>query len=168
MAIRDLLPALPEEGSALRDFLDQTVVYEKAGGVMPRGLVMFGFYGSVAIVVAGLLSLTLPDPYSIQSGGFFLVFSGQASSLDGLMSALAGPEILLGLALIGLDVYLTLVPTTETWRWAIVGQTGLGGLGGSLGVIFLVLFIFNLAIWIVVISGCIALCIGMLAALASG
>lgn len=167
MSSRDLVGVGSSDGSALGEFLSHATIYEKAGGIMPRGLIVYGFYGAAALVVVGLLALVLPDPTSISRGGFFLLFKGLAAGLDDVMQALAWPAILTGLALIGLDVYLSVTPTSESWRMAIVGETAAGGVGGSLAVLFLVLFIFNLAIWVAIVGACIGLACLLLAAFAS-
>jgi hypothetical protein len=163
-----LLPGSPGSGSALRDFLGHSVIYEKAGGVMPRELVVYGFYGSVAIIVTGLVALMLPSAAAISNGGFFLLLKSTASGLDSFLQGEAIPAIVCGAALVALDVYLTLVPTSEAWRMVIVGQTALGGIGGTIGVLFLALVALNLAIWIVIIGAIIGACLMMLGALASG
>lgn len=169
MASTDLLPRPPGGGgSALSDFLGHTTIYEKAGAVVPRDLVQFGLLGSVVVMVTGLVALVLPSPGSISHGGFFLVLGSTEAGLDSFMHALAVPAMLCGALLLGLDVYLMRVPTSEHWRWAVVGQAAAGGVGGGLGVIFLALVILNLAIWIALIACGLAVLGVMLAAFADG
>jgi hypothetical protein len=169
MATSDLVPSSDAGGgSALKDFLSHTTIYEKAGAVLPRDLVQFGLLGSGAVILGGLVALLLPDPNSIRMGGFFLVLGPMEAGLAGFMHALAVPAIVCGLLLLGLDVYLTRVPTNEHWRWAVVGQAAAGGVGGGLGVLFLALALLNLAIWIAIICACVALGLMLIGVLASG
>ena len=169
MASTDLVPSSGDaSGSALKDFLSHSTIYEKAGAVMPRDLVQFGLYGSGVVILTGLVALVLPKPWSISHGGFFLVLGGPETHLDALMHHLAVPAIVCGLLLLGLDVFLMLVPTGEHWRWAVVGQAAAGGVGGLLGVIFLALLILNLAIWIALISLILGGALMLLGAMAGG
>ncbi|HYJ00355.1 MAG TPA: hypothetical protein VEX36_11865 [Thermoleophilaceae bacterium] len=168
-AFKEMAPVAGEQGrSALSDFLTHTRVYERAGGVIPRDLLQFGFLGSVVVIGTGLVALILPSPNSIQDGGFFLVWAGQAASLVSFLHALAVPAILGGLALLGLDLYLMRVPTSERWRSAVVVQAAAGGAGGILSTLFLALLVFNLAIWIAIIACGVAVLIAVLAGLAGG
>lgn len=152
--------------SALSDFLRHTTVYERAGAALPRDLIQFGFLGSIVVIATGLLALAFPSPQAIEHGGFFLVLGGMAAGLASFLHALAVPAILCGLALLGLDVYLMRVPSSEQWRGAVVAQAAAGGIGGALATIFLALLLLKLAIWIAIIACAIALGLAILAALA--
>ena len=156
------------EGSALRSLLDQSVIYEKAGGVMPMGLVLFGFYGAGLLVASGLLAFILPSPHAIGHGGFFLLLRGEAAGLDSVMRTIALPGVLCGLALIGLDVFLSYVRTSNAWRSAIIGQTLIGAASGALAIIFIASVILNLVIWLLIIAAFVFAIGAMLAGLASG
>lgn len=169
MAVTDLVPGSSASGgSALKDLLAHSVVYEKAGAVIPRDLLQFGLFGSIVVIVTGLLALVLPDPASISRGEFFLVLGSTAASLDSLMHGLAIPAIVCGVLLLGLDIYLMQVPTSEQWRWAVVGQAAAGGAGGVLCVVFLALVVLNIALWIAICACILAGCCALLAGLASG
>lgn len=160
-------PATPGN-SALTDFLKHTKVYDVTKALIPKDLLQFGISGAVIVMATGLLALILPSPASIDRGEFFLVLGSTAASLDALMQGLAIPAIVSSAALLLLDVYLMVVPTTEQWRLAVVGQATVGGAGGILSVLFLALVVLNIALWIA-IGCCILAGIGLfLGALASG
>lgn len=168
MSIDELVPREPPGGerSALSDLLSRSVIYERAGGVIPHDLLQFGFFGSLVVIVTGLLAVVFPDATSIRAGDFFLVLGGTAADLSSLLHALAIPAILGGFALLLLDIYLMDVPRSERWRGAVVAQAVAGGLGGVLGTLFLALLIFNLAIWIAIIAVGLAIVLGVLGAAA--
>lgn len=169
MASNELVP-VSEEESALESLLRRAVPYEGLGAVMPRDLVQFGLYGSGIVILAGLIALALPDPSSIRHAHglfhahFFLILGPVEAGLVGFMQALAVPAIVCGVLLLGLDVYFTQVPTTEQWRWAVVGQAAAGGVGAGAGVIFLALLILNVVVWILIIAMIAAACLMALAA----
>ena len=82
MASTDLVPQRPEDdGSALGGFLSGSIIYEKAGAVIPRDLLQFGFLGSIVVIVTGILALIVPSPESIRSGDFYLVLGGTAADI---------------------------------------------------------------------------------------
>jgi hypothetical protein len=165
-------PAVPGS-SALSDFLKHTKIYDVTKAVMPKDLVQFGLYGSGVLMATALIALLLPDPSSIRSTQVsfiihaHLFFVGRAleATIVGLLQALAIPAIVASVVLLALDIYLMQVPTSQEWRYAVVGQAVAGGLNGVLGVIFLALLLFNLAMWIamtcLIIGGCLVL-IGMI------
>ena len=167
MASGDVVP-YHEEESALESLLKRAAEHEGLGAVIPRDLLQFGLYGSVLVIVTGLLALMLPSPTSISHGHFFLVLGHAEAGLVGFMQALAVPAIVVGIALLGLDVYLSQVPTGERWRLAVVGQAAIGGVGGCLGVLFLALLVLNIAIWVVLIMLGLAVIGVFFAALAGG
>jgi hypothetical protein len=169
MRSSDLLPTPPSSRrSALKDLLASSTVYEKAGAVIPKDLLQFGLFGSALVIATGCLALILPSPASISQGDFFLVLGSTAAGLDSVLHDLAIPAIVSGALLLGLDIYLMHVPTSEQWRWAVIGQATVGGAGGGLGVVFLALVILNIALWIAIFA-CILTGIGaLLAGLASG
>ena len=49
------------------------------------------------------------------------------------------------------DAYLMLGRTSAPWRFMVVVQAAIGGIGGVICMIFLALVILNLAIWIVIV-----------------
>jgi hypothetical protein len=153
MASTDLVPSSPDggEGSALSDFLSRTTIYEHAGAVIPRDLLQSGFFGSIVVILTGLLALVFPGADSIRDGGFFLVLGGQVADLASIMRAAAVPAIVCGLALLGLDLYLMRTPSSDYGRTAVVAQAAAGGVGGMVSTVFLALVILNLAIWVALI-----------------
>jgi hypothetical protein len=165
----DLVPSSPEDGgSALSDFLSRSTVYEKAGSVIPRDLLQFGFLGSMVVIGTGVLALVFPSPESVHHGGFFLLLGSQAADLVSFLHAVAIPAIVCGVALLGLDVYLMRVPTSEHWRAAVVVQAVAGGAGGTLCTLFLVLLVLNLVIWMAIIACAVMVVFVVLAVLADG
>jgi len=120
MGSTDLAPEPSEGGSALGDFLSRSVVYEKAGAVIPRDLLQFGLYGSIVVIATGILALIIPSAESIRQGDFYLVLGGTAADIGALLHALAIPSIVCGLALLGLDLYLMEGRRSEYWRGAVV------------------------------------------------
>jgi hypothetical protein len=152
--------------SALGDFLDHVDIYNK--GVIPRDLVQLGLYGSTVMILTGLVALVIPSPHSISQGELFLLFASIGAGLAGFLQVLAVPAILFGLLLLGIDVYLSQVPTGERSRWIVVGQATAGGIGGGIGVLFLALVIFNVVLWLVIIASIIGAGLMFLGALASG
>jgi hypothetical protein len=172
------VPAKSDE-SALDSLLKRAISHDKIGAVMPRDLVQFGLLGSGIVILAGLVALVLPDPSSIKNGHgpvfhwhFFLMFRSMAAGLDSFVQAMAIPGIVAGLLLLVLDAFLTQIPTREHWRLAIVGQAAAGGVGATVGVLFLAVFILNLIVWAIIIVVIAAFCIGVvfafLAALSGG
>ncbi len=157
----------PAADGALSSFLARSVVYEKAGAVIPRDLVQFGLLASGAVFVTGLMALLLPGAASIRHGGFFLLFASQEAGLETLMHTLALPAIFLASALFALDVCLMKGRRSERWRSAIVAQAVAGGVGGVICTLFLALLILNLAIWIALIGLVLAALCAMLAAAGS-
>jgi hypothetical protein len=152
----------PAQGhSALKSLLERSVIYEKAGAVIPHDLLQFGLFGSGLIVAAGLLALILPSAYSIQHGGFFLLLGSTTASLDSFMGSLAAPAFIVGGGLLVLDACLMLVRTSQSWRAAIVLQAALGGSGGLVCAAFLALVAFNLALWILIVTAALMV-IGMI------
>ena len=167
MSRTDYLPA-PTEGDALASLLKRAVRYEKAGGVIPLSLMQFGLLGSIVVIMTGLLALVLPGPASISHGGFFLVFGGIAASLDSVLGALAVPAILSGIALLGLDIYLMKVRTSEHSRHVVVAQAAAGAASGAIGSLFLALLLLNLVIWIVIMAAMALILGAVLAGWANG
>ena len=155
-----------ESRSALSDFLSHVETHSK--GIIPRDLIQFGLYGSAVMILTSLIALCFPSPHSISHGEFFLLFGRIAAGLAGFLHALAIPGLIAGILLVGVDVYLAQVPTTEHSRWVVIGQAAAGGFGGTIGVLFLALFLFNLALWIVIMAAIIGGCLMLLGALASG
>src|SRR5690349_9538251 len=139
MASTDLVPYPSGGRDAFGEFLRHAIPYEKAGRVLPRDLLQFGVYGSVAVIAAGLLALIFPSPTSIRHAHFFLVLRSQEADLQSLLRALAVPAIVCGVALLVLDAFLMYGRRAGCWPYAVVGQAGLGGVGGALGTIFLAL-----------------------------
>ena len=173
MTSTDLVPSSPGDssGSALRDFLSHAVIYGNRA-LMPRDLVQFGLMGSGLAILASVIALALPDPASIEHAHgpmfhahFFLILGSVAGGLVGLLQALAVPAIVCGVMLLGLDIYFMRVPTTEEWRWAIVGQAAAGGLGAGIGILFFALLILNVVVWLVIVVFIAAACLMALAAL---
>jgi hypothetical protein len=153
MSSADLLAASrPPEESALSDFLRHTTVYERAGAVIPRDLLRFGFVGSLVVIGTGLMALLFPSPQSIKQGDFFLLFGSQAAGLASFLHALAIPAIVCGLGLLALDLYLMRVPTSEHWRLAVVAQAAAGAASGALCTLFLALLGLNAALRIPAIT----------------
>jgi hypothetical protein len=169
MASTELVPSVPEDGgSALSDFLSRSTVYEKAGAVIPRDLLQFGYFGSMVVIGTGVLALVFPSPESVHHGGFFLLLGSQAADLVSFLHAIAIPAIVCGLALLGLDVYLMRVPTSEHWRSAVVAQAAAGGVGGTLCTLFLVLLLLNLMIWVLLIACGVAVVLLVVGVMAGG
>jgi hypothetical protein len=144
----DLLPGPGEEKSALGSLLDFATPYKKAGAVIQYDLLQFGLYGSVVVIVTGLVALLLPGTTSIRHSNFYWVFGSETASVVSLMRALAIPAIISGGTLLMLDAWLMLVRTSARWRSVVVMQAAIGGVGGVICTVFLALVILNLAIWI--------------------
>jgi hypothetical protein len=155
-------------GSALADFLRHSVIYEKAGAVIPCDLLSFGLLGSLVVIGTGLLALIFPSPHAVAQGQFFLLLASEAAGLDAFMKHLAVVAICSGAALLVLDLFLMHVRTSAHWRWAVVGQAAMGGLGGALCTLFLVLAVLNLALWIAIIACGVAALIALLVGALSG
>ncbi len=154
--------------SALDSLLERVIPYEEVGAVVPLNLLQFGLLGSGVVIVTGLLALALPGAESIRHSGFYWVLGNTVASLVTFMRTLAGPAIVLGVALLVLDAFLFVVRTSARWRSIIVLQAMVGGLGGVLATAFLALLILNLAIWITLFVLGAALVLMLLVALASG
>lgn len=151
MASTDLVPRSPDDGgSALDAFLSRSVIYERAGAVIPRDLLRFGLYGTIIIIATGALALVFPTAPAIRHGQFFLLFATQAASMETVMHAAAIPLIASGVALLVLDVYLMQGRHSEQWRSAVVAQAAAGGVGGVVATVFLALVILNLMLWIAI------------------
>jgi hypothetical protein len=166
MASTELIPgpsAADDNGSALKAFLDRTTIHETAGAAIPRDLLQFGLYGSLLVIASGILALIAPSPESIRSGDFFLILGTPAASLEAFMHALAVPAIVGGLLLLGLDLYLSQVRSSEHWHTAVVAQAAAGGVGGLVGVVFLALLLINLVLWVLIIACGLGLCLMVLA-----
>jgi hypothetical protein len=136
--------------SALSDFLDHVIDHEKMGAVVPPNLLRVGYVGSCITIAAALLAVVL-SPRGIREGGFFLLLGDQAADLTVAMRALAGPALIFGGLLIGLDYYLSIRPTSEAWRSAITVQAIAGGISGVMSAFLIGLILLNLAIWIVLV-----------------
>jgi hypothetical protein len=163
MSSTQVVPRPPDEGgSALTEFLKHTSVYGTRA-VIPRELLQYGVYGSLALVVIGVLGMVVASPTAIAHSGFFWILGHVAADVMSVIQPVAVPAMVLGFALLILDVFLMLVPSSEHWRWAVVGQAAAGGVGGVFGTIFLALVIINLAIWIAIGILVLALTVGMLA-----
>ena len=162
-------PARPSSDySALKSLLNRSVIYEKAGAVIPHDLMQFGLFGSGLIIAAGLLALILPSAYSIQHGGFFLLLGSTTASLDSFIGSLAAPAFIVGGSLLVLDAGLMCVRTSYPWRAVIVLQAVLGGIGGLVCAVFLALVAFNLALWILIVAVVLMILGVILAAMAGG
>jgi hypothetical protein len=147
MSSTDLVAA-PYEDSALKSLLRKATGYEKAGAVIPGGLMQFGLLGSTLIIATGLLALILPGATSIRRSGFYLVLGGPTASLGSIMGHVAILALICGGSLLVIDAGLMQVRTSEYWRYVVVAQAVAGGIGGAFCTIFLALVILNLAIWI--------------------
>jgi uncharacterized membrane protein len=167
MPSTDLLSGSGDD-NALKSFLDRVVPYEKAGAIVPNDLLQFGFFGSIIVIVTGLLASAFPDPASIRDGGFYLVLGDTAASVTALMKALAIPAIVAGGSLLVVDAFLMKVRTSAHWRSVIVAQAAVGGAAGAICTGFLALLILNLVLWIIIVA-LILMTIGvLLSALAGG
>ncbi len=142
-----------EEESALKSLLRRAAVHDKA--VIPTDLVQFGLYGSVIVIATALLALALPSEQSISHSGFYLVFGGALGGLASFVRALAGPALLFGFALLGVDIYLMKVPTRAHSRATIVTQAAAGGVSATICAIFLALIVVNLVIWLLIVAACV-------------
>lgn len=167
----ELIPSAwgPEDDDALRSFLRNNAdSYEGAGAPIHPALWQFGFYGSLVIIAAGVLALVLPAPSWIEHGGFFLLFGNLAAELTSIITALAVPAIVLGILLLGVNLWLRDRRTSEAWRSAVVLQFAMAGGGATLYVGVAVLFVLNLALWIAIFGTAFALgCAIMLAVMGS-
>lgn len=148
---RELLPR-EDADNALSSFLGRVVPYEKAGAVIPTDLLQFGLYGSVVVIVTGLVAGLLPSPESIREGGFFLVLDGTAADITALMKSLAIPAIVAGVALLLVDLVLMKVRTSARWRSVIVVQATAAGGSGVIATIFLALLLLNLVLWVIIVT----------------
>jgi hypothetical protein len=165
----ELVPSPPDHsGSALSDFLRHSVVHEKAGSIIPLDLLSFGLLGSGVVILTGLLALAFPSPHAVAQGQFFLLLASEAAGLDSLMKHLAIAAICSGFLLLGIDLILMQVRTSEHWRLAVVGQAAVGGVGGMLCTLLLAIAILNFVLWIVIIVCCIALFLFVIGAMLSG
>lgn len=170
MEPEDLNASAPADGSALDALLSRSVIWDRAGGALPRDLVGFGLLGASVIVGAGLLALMLPSPSEIRNGGFFLIAGGLAAGMGALLQALAAPLILGGLMLLALDIFLLVDQRARSdgWRSAVVGQAVAGGTGGLVSAIFLALVVFNIVLWAVIFTLAAVVVGAVVAALLSG
>ena len=156
----------PDGDDALQSLLSRITSHEKAGAVMPVDLVEFGFFGSLIVIVTGLLALILPSATAIHHSHLFLVFGSTTASLDSFMSAAAIPAMLCGTALLLLDIYLMHARTSAPWRSAVVAQAAAGGVAGAICSLFLALLVLNLAIYLVIGMLILAALFAMLAGMA--
>lgn len=168
MSSPDLLPVPTGDDNALRSLLNRAVPYEKAGAVIPFDLIRFGLLGSIVVICTGLLALIMPSAESVRDGGFYLVLGGLAAEVTSLMKALAVPGILFGTCLLGLDIYLMKVRTSERSRSVVAAQAAMGGASGTVCTVFLALFVLNLAIWIAFVMLGLLLLAAFLSLLAGG
>jgi len=155
---QDLVPYVPgPQDDALRRFLRNVTSYEGAGAPIPHALWQFGLYGSLTIIASGLLTFILPDKSWIRDGGFFLLFGDFAAALTSTIASLAVPAIVLGVLLLGINLWLRDRRTSEAWRSAVVLQFAMAGGGATLYAGVAVLFVLNLALWIAIIGSAVAL-----------
>jgi hypothetical protein len=137
----------PDDGSALKSLLSRAIPYEKAGAVIPNDLMQLGLFGSSIIIAAGLMALILPSSAAIQHSSFYLILGGLTANLDSLMGHAASPALICGGTLLVFDAGLMLFRTSAPWRYAVVAQAAVGGVGGAFCTFFLVLIVLNLIIW---------------------
>jgi hypothetical protein len=168
MTAHDLVPRASQDESALDSLLNRAVPWESLGKVLPRDLVRLGLYGSAVMILTALLALAIPSTHSIRHGGLFLLFASIAAGLAAFLHAVAVPAIVFGLLLLGVDLYLSNVPTGGRSRLVVIGQAAIGGVGGGIGVLFLALVVFNVVLWLVIIACIAGACLAMLGALAAG
>jgi hypothetical protein len=149
MSSPELVPSAPGsgDGSALRTFLNRySTVYEEEGAVIPWSVMRYGVFSCTVMIGLGLFGLPMTGGH----GKFFIAFGAAAGGLASALHGLAVPWILLGLAALGLDVYLLKVPTTGEWRAAVPIELALAAVQVTLAVLLLAIVVFNLAIWIVI------------------
>jgi hypothetical protein len=146
----DVIPApasFEPGGSALKSLLNRAIPYEKAGAVIPHDLMQFGLFGSSIVIVAGLMALMLPSSAAIEHSSFYLLLGGLTANLDSLMGRAASAALICGGALLVLDAGLMLIRTSEPWRYAVIAQAAVGGVGGAFCTFFILLVVLNLVIW---------------------
>jgi len=148
----DWTPASPDDSdNALKSLLRRSVIYERAGAVVPHDLLQVGLFGSIVVIIAGLFALILPSATSISHSGFYWILGSTIAHVASFMRVVAAPALIVGGSLLVFDAYLMLGRTSAPWRFMVVVQAAIGGIGGVICMIFLALVILNLAIWIVIV-----------------
>lgn len=141
----------PHATSALRDLLDHAAIHEDTGGRVSPTLVYYGLIGAGITIAAALLGLLLKHPAALHHSGFLLILKGPAASVGALLHSVSLPLLCVGALLLTIGLFLLKPrPRSAQWRHAIVGQTICGGAAASASSVFILFFIINLVLWIVI------------------
>ena len=127
-------------GSAFRDLLGKLIAFEDLDPELEEWEVQYAAIGAVAVLAAAGIALTLPEPASINEGGFDLfgiieqeiaVAGGLLESLVTVMRTAIWPLAVLGVGGLILDAYLAVRPRQPIgWHYVCAGQMLVGFLAG--------------------------------------